>query len=73
MWKLPNQTFGNLSPIGATPDVAAPATIHPGAPQGNGGSVSGNKTSMNKSSHVLQVASIDQVPQEYRKDLIALN
>ena len=74
MWKLPNQTFGNLSPIGAVPDVTAPASV-PAAPatQGNGGSVSGNKTSMNKSSRVLQVASIDQVPQEDRKYLIALN
>jgi hypothetical protein len=50
MWKLPPQTFGNLSPA-------------------NGA----EKTSMNNKNRVLQIASIDQVPQDMRKHLISLN
>jgi len=74
MWKLSPLAIGNLSSIGTEPAVVVPvnAPVAPAA-QGNGGNVSGNKTSMNKSSRVLRIAFIDQVPQEDRKDLIALN
>jgi hypothetical protein len=53
MWKLPNQTFGNLLAVGAAPEVAAPVPATAPATQGNGGSVSGNKTSLKKSSRAL--------------------
>jgi len=49
MWKLPNQTFGNLS--STTPE----------------------KASLNNKNRTLQIASLDQVPQEMRKNLISLN
>jgi len=49
MWKLPPQTFGNLSPT------------------------SDEKTSMNNKNRELQIASLDQVPERLRKDLISLN
>ena len=46
MWKLPPQTFGNLSPA---------------------------TTALNNNKRELQIAFIDQVPQEMRKKLISLN
>jgi len=75
MWKLSPQAIGNLSPIGTVPAVVVPASVPPTAPttQGNGGVVSGNKTSLNKNSHVLQIICLNQVPEELRDKMVSIN
>ena len=78
MWKLSPQAIGNLSPIGTTPDVVLPASAAPAvsaAPsaQGNGGNIVGNKTSLNKRSHVLQIICLNQVPKELRDKMVRVN
>ena len=72
MWKLSPYAVGNLSLIGSVPAAVVPASA-PAAPQGNGGVISGTKTSFEKSPHVLQIVFLDQVPEGLRDKMVRIN
>jgi len=81
MWKLPQQSFTSLSPLGAvvsenSPVNDAPAVVsqpNSADTKGNGGVVAQPKASLKKGASVLQIATLDQIPEELRKQMVRIN